>query len=224
MRKGVLIICLSVAVALVEGAAGDENKTLYELDFESAEMTPKECIVSSAQPTLIECEIDREFFVEGKASYYARYSLAGEGHFYPGFCVRPPISLERGPVYFSGYVRIIEKPVNQKEPRPAPRLCCAGSLPAKKDGWKGFHYRSCESVPLKKGWIYFYSDDLSQYIKRYGREHGVPIDGATINCVYLFFRPAIPGDHVSFHLDGIRFSRGKPKPYKLNQRKKTSDG
>ncbi len=203
--------CLLVgSVRLYCEPVAGSRAVVYYNGFETpADPGSGKSLAASCQPVLMERKIDASEAVEGKSSLLEEFRMRKEGYFYPGFVLPQPIRLEDGPLYLSGYVKIVAQ---DPEANHGLTLACGGYFPRKKDGWKGFERIAVNSVELTNGWTYFYSSDLRREVGESARKNGTPFEEACVSGIYLRFANLRPGEVLRYRVDNLRFTRFNPLP------------
>lgn len=164
---------------------------------------------ASSEPVVLEKAPVAGDAVEGKASLLAGYLMRREGYFYPQIRLSKPVSLENGPLYLSGWVKILEQ---NPEANHALTLMCGGIFPRKQAEWKGFYCLTGHSKDLPNGWTYFWSEDISAAATEQARKEGTPFEGAAVTEIFLRMWNMRPGEILRFRVDDLRLTRFNPIP------------
>jgi len=190
--------------------ATEPHAVVYYNGFENpSDSGSQKGSAASCQPVPIRSNIDASEAVEGKSSLLEEFRARKEGYYYPSFVLPQPVRLEDGPLYLSGYVKIMEQ---DPEANHYLGLVCTGQFPKKKDGWKGFEHLAANSVDLSNGWTYFHSNDLRREIGDMARKNGTPFEDACVSGICLRIWNMRPGEVLRYRVDDVRLTRFNPLP------------
>lgn len=210
LPAGFCFFLLALAASLPPGlsAAGGTN-LLFENRFETEADFAGMGLESSCLPVALSRRIDPTEHIDGQASLLLAYRFRKSGSFYPGFRLPAPISLEQGPVYLSGYLKVLRQ---DPEAQHNFNLTACGTFPGNPAAWKGFEFRCNHAAARADGWLYFYSDDLAQAAQDQAGEKKFSAAGAVLTGFYIQIWDARPGKELEFRLDSVQVTRTNPVP------------
>lgn len=211
MRIGFFLFVLIQVLKTSPTLLGDDTSSgvMVQWDYEDLESVPKDSFNANSMPTRRRWAVDFEDAVEGNSSLVFEYSFRKNGYFYPEFRLDREIPLGKGPVYLSGWLKVVRQHPEANHYLSLMANCC---FPNKREGHKGFTVTTKDYKEMNDGWIYFYSGNIDEEARKYVADRAIPFEGAFVFAFSLRIRNVRPGEILTCRLDDVRLTSFNPRP------------